>query len=149
MTIKKFDMDVMSGLRLHTMNHIVQTKNKRQKAYVTAVVIKDGDPRNSFELGVNQRKTHPFQHKYAKHPEAIYLHAETDAIRRYIKHTGSSNFYNTTLYVCRLKYIDNKKSSIITGLAKPCAGCMRCIVTFGISRIIYTTDDQHYLEELF
>ena len=32
-------------------------------------------------FGSNQLKTHPIQQKFSKHDDAIYLHAETDAIK--------------------------------------------------------------------
>ena len=41
-----------------------------------AIVLKN----KVISFGRNKNKTHPFQLEYAKKPEALYLHAENDAI---------------------------------------------------------------------
>lgn len=85
--------------------------------------------------GTNQKKTHPFQKKYAKNKDAIYLHAETDAIKNALKHLTVHEMAKAQLVVCRVKQDHS------FGLAKPCEGCMRAIATFGIKEVYYTTGE--------
>ena len=42
---------------------------------------------------------------------------------------------HTVLYVCRVKRSGH------WGMSKPCEGCQRAILEFGIKKIFYTTDD--------
>jgi len=45
-------------------------------------------------------KSHPFQKRWAPHPEAIYTHAEIDAIRNALKR--DEDLTRCTLYIARL-----------------------------------------------
>ena len=92
-------------------------------------------------IGINQRKTHPFQAKYSKNEDSIFLHAETDAIKNALKNISVEDIYSSTLYVCRVKIENNK---FIFGLAKPCCGCMRAISNFGINKVFYSLDRKGY-----
>lgn len=85
-------------------------------------------------FGVNKRKTHPLQVKYARNPDAIYLHAEIDAIKNFLKENSVGDLRNSTLYIARTKKDGSE------GLSKPCKGCMRAIETFGIKKVVYTTN---------
>lgn len=85
-------------------------------------------------FGNNKNKTHPLQSKFTKHPQALYLHAEIDAIKNTIKRYGVDYLVGSTLYVARTK----KNGS--EGLAKPCKGCMQAIESFGIAEVVYTSD---------
>lgn len=95
-------------------------------------------------FGRNQRKTHPLQVRFAKNKDAIFLHAEIDAIRNALRFIDVDGLRKVTLYIGRAKKEHNgDNSKFIWGLAKPCKnGCMRAIETFGISRICYTTNEQ-------
>jgi len=105
------------------------------KRVVASVVFKN----DVVSYGVNSLKTHPFQAKFSKHPEAIYLHAEIAAIKNSLKKLSLNDLEKSTLYVCRVKY-DENGPKMFFGLSKPCSGCVRCISTFNIKSVIYTLD---------
>lgn len=95
-------------------------------------------------FGINEMKSHPFQAKYGKNKNSVYLHAETSAIKNAIKYITQDELEKSTLYVCRVKFQDPNKKEMVFGLSKPCPGCFRCINTFGIRRVIYTLDNGGY-----
>ena len=109
-----------------------------------------------YVYGFNQDKTHPFQAQYAKNEEAIYWHAETNAIYNALKSTGmvpatSRNFWEysdlnkMTLYVARAKHYDGENAEWTWGNSKPCSGCMSCLYKYDIKRIVYSMDEiGHY-----
>ena len=101
-----------------------------------------------ISLGQNQKRTHPFQAKYAKNPESIYLHAETNAICNALNHINKSDLERSTLYIRRVKKPTRDAKDFVDGLAKPCAGCMRAIIAFGIKKVVYSTDDSEQFEVL-
>jgi deoxycytidylate deaminase len=78
-------------------------------------------------IGVNKKKTHPIQMKFASHPEALYLHAEIDAIVN-----AREDVRGADMYVLR------KMNNGQCGMAKPCEGCQRAIKFFGIRRVYWT-----------
>lgn len=94
-----------------------------------------------ISFGVNQMKTHPFQNRFSKNSESIYLHAETDAIKNALRSLSIKDLEKCTLYICRAKYSER---NFVYGLSKPCPGCMRAISTFNIRKVIYTCDDGNY-----
>jgi tRNA(Arg) A34 adenosine deaminase TadA len=83
-------------------------------------------------FGINQLKSHPFQAKFAKHPEAIYLHAEIHAIYNALKTLDVNDLSKCSLYVLRV----TKNNSVDTSC--PCEGCMMAINTFNIKNVFYT-----------
>ena len=94
-----------------------------------------------ISYGVNQNKSHPFHSQFSESDDAIYLHAETDAIKNALKRIPESELGKASLYVCRVKYDSNGRGKKITwGLAKPCIGCRRAIATFGIRDVIYSNE---------
>jgi len=95
-------------------------------------------------LGHNSYKTHPFQARFGKMRECIYLHAETDAIKNALKHIDVVELRKASLYVARVKLQGSKSKVHIQGLARPCEGCQRAIATFGIEEVFYTLDDDGY-----
>lgn len=93
-------------------------------------------------VGINQLKSHPFQAKFSRHEESIFLHAETDAIKNALKHIDVNQLSKSTLYVCRVKYDEQKNKKVqMRGMCKPCEGCQRAIATFNINKVVYTCDD--------
>jgi tRNA(Arg) A34 adenosine deaminase TadA len=118
------------------------------KAKVVAMIT-DGE---TFAYGYNSNKTHPFQKQFGTTEENIYLHAEIDAIKSWIRYgnaMGSAyrrqfdfikQMEECDMYIMRVKR-DGRGGPWITGLSKPCVGCMRAIATFGISRVYYTEDN--------
>jgi tRNA(Arg) A34 adenosine deaminase TadA len=107
---------------------------------VAAVVYKN----QIVSFGFNSKKSHPFVIPFQKNEDAIYLHAETDAIKNALRTIGIDQLTKCDLYVVRAKYTDKNRSDIHLGMAKPCKGCARCISQFGIKRVIYSTDEQSY-----
>lgn len=92
-------------------------------------------------IGVNQHKTHPFAAKYCRHPEAIFLHAEVDAINKAKKKLTEQELKKATLVIVRVKQDVNKKTEF--GIAKPCNGCEKCIEAHGIKNVIYTDNSDN------
>lgn len=95
-------------------------------------------------FGINEFKTHPFQAKFGRNDDSIYLHAETSAIKNALKVLDEDQLSKSTLYVCRVKFADLKRKRLIFGLAKPCEGCVRCIHTFGLQKVIYSLDKEGF-----
>ena len=94
-----------------------------------------------ISIGTNKKKSHPFQKKYATNEEAIFLHAETDAIYNALRKHNTNIVSRAKLYICRMKWGNDKKAFHIQGLAKPCPGCQRAIANFNIKHVCYTLDD--------
>lgn len=97
-----------------------------------------------ISIGTNKFKTHPFQAKFGRNSHSIYLHAETTAIKNALRIISQRELSASTLYISRIKYLDETKKNMIFGLAKPCSGCMRAIVTFNIKKVIYSLDETGY-----
>lgn len=95
-----------------------------------------------ISFGINERKSHPFQARYGKNDEAVFLHAETSAIKNALKYITAQELEKSSLYICRIKFKDCHKKNVVFGLAKPCCGCFRCINTFNIREVYYTTNEQ-------
>lgn len=110
-----------------------------KSARIAACVVLQND---IVSFGVNEMKSHPFQARYGKNSDAVYLHAETSAIKNALKYIPLNELKRCTLYICRVKYTDASKTKLMFGTAKPCSGCYRCINTFDISRVYYTLDNQ-------
>lgn len=94
-----------------------------------------------ISVGINQRKSHPFQKQFGKNSNAIFLHAETDCIKNALREYTIDHIAKCSLYVCRVKHCQKNKDKFVFGLAKPCEGCTRAIVNFGISKVCYSTDE--------
>lgn len=97
-----------------------------------------------ISFGINSIRSHPFQARFGKNRDAIYLHAETCAIKNALKHISLDELSKSSLYVCRVKYDGPEKNNLIFGTAKPCSGCQNCISTFGIRKVFFTLDNQSY-----
>ena len=95
-------------------------------------------------IGTNQKKSHPFQKKYGKNEDAIFLHAETNTILGALRYLTLKQISKSTLYICRIKHEDGPGSPIIWGLSKPCIGCQRAIATFDIRNVIYSEEGDSY-----
>lgn len=96
--------------------------------------------RNVVSFGTNSYKTDPFQSRYRKNPNAIFLHAEVAAIKNALKRIEVTDLKWCELMVVRVKRND-KNTKFIPAMAKPCSGCERCLAEFGIKRILYTSED--------
>jgi tRNA(Arg) A34 adenosine deaminase TadA len=111
-----------------------------QARIASALVLKN----EIISVGLNQKKTHPFQSKYASHHEAIYLHSETCAIYNALKRYDEEEIAKSTLYICRMKWGSDSKDFMVRGLAKPCKGCQNAIDEYRIKKVCYTIDGEGY-----
>lgn len=108
--------------------------------------------RDIISIGNNIMRTHPMQKKFGKNDEAIYLHAEINAISNALNHISKSDLKKCTLYIHRVKRNSpNKfKAQWVDGLACPCSGCQGAIAAFEIPRVIFSTDQNNqYTEAIF
>lgn len=110
-------------------------------ARLSACIVYKGD---IVSFGINEMKSHPFQAKYGKNADSVFLHAETSAIKNALKYITQEELEKATLYVCRVKYMDYTKKQMIFGLSKPCPGCFRCINTFNIKNVVFSLDGNGY-----
>jgi deoxycytidylate deaminase len=97
-----------------------------------------------ISIGVNKNKTHPFQKKFSSNPEAIFLHAETDAIYNALRKFNTEVLSKSRLYISRMKWTDGFKLNFVQGIARPCIGCQRAIATFGIKHVCYSKEPGGY-----
>ena len=97
------------------------------RARIVAAVVVNG---KIVAYGKNQNKTHPVAARYGKHEEAIYLHAEVDAIIKARKRV--KDLSKAELFVLR-KYANGDY-----GMCAPCEGCSRCIADNNIQKITYS-----------
>lgn len=110
-------------------------------ARLAACIVYRGD---IVSFGINEMKSHPFQARYSKNKDSVYLHAETSAIKNALKYISTIELEKASLYICRIKFTDPSKKALTFGLSKPCSGCFRCINTFNIKKVFYTLDDFGY-----
>lgn len=108
------------------------------QARITAALVYKNE---IISFGINQRKSHPFQAKYGKNEDAIFLHAENDAIINAIRNTSIDDLSKCSLYVCRTKKFEG---SYVFGLARPCSGCTRAIASVDIQKVYYSLDMEGY-----
>ena len=85
-----------------------------------------------ISVGTNIRKTDPFQKRFGKTSEHIYLHAEILALKRALYLLTPDQLAKCTLYVVRLT------KGGVSAPATPCIGCQKALYTFGITNIIAT-----------
>jgi tRNA(Arg) A34 adenosine deaminase TadA len=92
-------------------------------------------------FGFNQMKSHPFQARFGRNSDSIFLHSETDAIKNALRVLTTRELERSTMYVCRIKKPNPRSRTVVMGLARPCEGCARAISTFGIRKVVWTLDD--------
>jgi tRNA(Arg) A34 adenosine deaminase TadA len=123
-------------------NKIIQTLGKVAEDVLpvgrvkisAAIVIKN----EIISIGTNKMKSHPLQAKFGRNYQAIYIHAEIDAIAKALRRLDARRLTSATLYVARIK-VDNTGKAM-WGLARPCSGCAGAIESFGIKQVIWTDD---------
>lgn len=119
-----------------TLFEFAKTSDKTGNARVAAALVN----KNDIIIGRNSSKTHPFQKKYAKNVHAISIHAETSAIVKALNQRWTMrDIQRSTLVIVRVK--ESSKGNFHMGLAKPCCGCERCIIDFGIKSVYYSTNE--------
>jgi len=134
------DQRIMNFLK----RQAIDVKAVKSSRIAAAVVIKN----DIISLGHCQKRTHPFQARFAKNPEAIYLHAETNAISNALNHIPRRDLEKATLYIRRVKLPTKDDIAFVDGMAKPCTGCMRAIIAFGIKKVVYSTEEDGRYEML-
>ncbi len=117
---------------LNILERVADTADHERYFLAAAVVIKN----KIISFGINRMKTDPFQAKYGKNKECIYMHAEIHAIKNALRHVEVDALRKADLYVLRIRNEDRGRA-----MSKPCEGCQRAIAEFGIRNVIYTTDD--------
>ena len=120
---------------------IAETVEPVAKARIAACLVYQNE---IISVGINQLKTHPFQARFGKNKDSIYLHAETSCIKQALKVLTLEDISRCDLYVCRIKYEDKLKERMLFGMAKPCLGCSRAIASFDIRNVFYTLDGDGY-----
>lgn len=116
--------------------------NNMPKAKMSSALVKRG---TVLSYGFNSLKSDPLQAKYSKNYQSIFLHAEIHAIKNALKGGYSlSDIEGSSLYVCRVKLPHAKSTRYEFGMSKPCIGCKRAIVEFGIKCVHYTTDNEGF-----
>lgn len=111
-----------------------------------ALVIK----RDVISVGNNMMRSHPVQKQFGKNNQAIYLHAEINAICNSLNHISKDDLRKATLYVYRVKRESNTDlNKWVDGNACPCTGCTAAIHAFGINKVIYSTDVNDDFEEIY
>ena len=90
---------------------------------------------NLLATGVNSYKTHPMMLKYGKNSEAIFIHAEIEALKNALRLVEPVILTKCDLYVVRVR----RDGSY--GCARPCVGCGRAISEFGLRNVYWTEND--------
>ena len=108
---------------------------KTARAKIVAAIVKNN---KVISYGFNQNKTHTLQARYTRRYQAVYIHAEIDAIKNALRKIPVEDFVKCDLYVARSRYVAGEKKVLISGLAKPCLGCQKAIVAFGFRNVFYT-----------
>lgn len=103
---------------------------------------------STISLGHNRRRSDPFQARFGKNIESIYMHAEIHAIKQALNYIEPRDFRKATLYVARVKRPSIKSKLFVDGESCPCSGCKRAILEFGIKRVIHTTNENLQLSEV-
>lgn len=131
------------GHYLELVYKLAKTAGPVAGARVAACVVYKG---KLVSFGINSNKTHPFQKKYSKNSQSIFLHAEIAAIKNALYELSIQDMGRSTLYIARAKFLKPNSPDFVTGLAKPCEGCMRAIGEFGLKKVYYTLDESGYGE---
>jgi deoxycytidylate deaminase len=114
-----------------TLLRIAEAQEPVRRFKHTAAIVYKG---RIISLGFNSLKSNPFQMKYGRNKDSIYLHAEVAAIKNALKKVSAEFLKHTTLISVR------KRPDGSVGIAKPCSGCERCIAEFGIKKVFWTDE---------
>lgn len=97
-----------------------------------------------ISLACNKIKSHPFQKKYSKANEAIFLHAEVSAIHNALKKITLKELSKSTMYVCRVRINNDNKHYF--SYSRPCEGCMKAIAEFDIKSVYFSNDKGKFIQ---
>lgn len=133
------DIKIMNVLR----NMVLDVAPVRSARLIAAVAHRG----NILSFGSNSMRSHPFQQRFGRNSDAMFWHAETNAIYNFLRRHNSDDLSKTSLYVMRIKRPSESSKNWVLGMSRPCKGCQKCIMDFGIPRVIYTTDHQTFVCE--
>lgn len=123
---------------INTLIKVAEANDEYSSAKLASAIVLGN---KIISIGINRKKTDPLQAKYGKNDQAIYLHAELHAIKNALREISVEELNKCTLYVVRVKRPNPNSNKYVFGMAKPCCGCHRAIVEFGIKNVVYTTDE--------
>lgn len=123
--------------------HAASTERAFGYRFGVLIVIKN----RIIAFGTSKEKTHPFQMLHGKNEEAIYLHAEIDAVRNALRFVDENALRKATMYIARAKN-EHPVGPVIPGKAKPCKGCMGLLSAWEFRKIVYTTGEDNPYEVL-
>ncbi len=124
--------NILSSMAMNSDHH--RSKHAAVLVYKNEVI----------SLACNKIKSHPFQKRYSKANEAIFLHAEVSAIHNALKKVSLKDLSKATMYVCRVRINTDNKNYF--SYSKPCDGCMRAIAEFDIKTVFYTDDGGDFIK---
>lgn len=120
---------------------LAEDSNSETRANLAACIVYK---KQIISYGFNRKKTHPFQAKFGRNGDSIYLHAETDAIKNSLRRIDLDILARSTLYVARMKKPFPSAKKMVSGLAKPCEGCAKAISSFNLKRVVWSVDNFHF-----
>ena len=129
---------------LHTLAKVAEANDDSNIRFAAAIVYRN----KIISIGINHRKSHPFQAKFCKNEHAIFLHAEVHAIKNALREMPVEDLARCELYITRVKKPKSFSDKFVWGLSKPCPGCERAIAEFGLKRTVYTCDETGNYEVL-
>lgn len=123
-----------------TLKTIIEDYERPLHKQLAAIIVNNKN--EILSIGYALKKTHPFQKKFGKNPESIYLHAEIDAIYKALKRNSFDTLQQSSIYIARIKKYEFSKRHYksMFGLAKPCTGCRGAIEKFGFKKVVFTKD---------
>lgn len=94
-----------------------------------------------FVIGKNINRTDPLAAAYGKNPDAIYIHAEINAIKKVISlckgvKEAKKRLRGATIYIARVKQVD-RDNVFLPAISKPCDGCLRALKEYNIKKMVY------------
>lgn len=130
------NMDLLTRLACDIPNPV------RSFRLVASVVYKR---RKIISFGSNSLKSDPFQNRFKKNEQSIYLHAEVAAIKKALRRIDLEDLRKCDMFVARVKRNGPKPNEpYVPALARPCSGCARCIAEFGLRNVYYTSENGIY-----
>lgn len=130
---------------LKTLTKVAAANQNPTEKFAAAIVFRN----RIVSIGLNSMKSHPLQAKYSKNIHSVFLHAEIDSIKNALREIDIDDFPKCDLYICRVKKPKPFSKQFVWGMAKPCSGCERAVVAFGIKSVIYTLDSGDYKVEKY
>lgn len=123
--------------RLQVISELAVTSNDYRERIAAGLWYKG----SIIASGRNQKKSHPFQKRFGRNEDSIYLHAEIDCMVDAMRQRVPLEIISkATLYVARVKKYHQDAEKYEWAMARPCEGCQRAIANFDIKKVIYTTN---------